>query len=44
MKICMVAYAFYETDTRIVRYAESLAERGNHVDLLALYRPGQVKY
>jgi glycosyltransferase involved in cell wall biosynthesis len=44
MKICMVAYAFYETDTRIVRYAESLAERGNHVDMLALYRPGQVKY
>jgi glycosyltransferase involved in cell wall biosynthesis len=41
MRICMVAYAFYENDTRIMRYAEALAERGDQVDVIALRREHQ---
>jgi len=41
LRICMLAYAFYETDTRILQYATSLAERGDIVDVIALRRdPG----
>ena len=40
-RVCMVAYAFYETDNRIIRYAETLAARGDQVDVLSLRRPGQ---
>ena len=40
----MVAYTFYETDNRVRRYAESLAQRGDTVDAVALRRPGQVAY
>lgn len=36
----MVAYSFYEVDNRIMRYAEALAGRGDHVDVLALQRKG----
>ena len=36
--ICMVAYTHYEGDTRVMRYAESLAARGDRVDVLALRR------
>jgi glycosyltransferase involved in cell wall biosynthesis len=36
MKVCMVAYTFYETDARVRRYAEALAERGDQVDVVAL--------
>jgi glycosyltransferase involved in cell wall biosynthesis len=38
LRICMLAYAFYETDTRILQYATSLAERGDVVDVIALRR------
>src|SRR5215468_3733666 len=41
MRICMVAYAFYENDTRIMRYAEALAQRGDKVDVIALRRENQ---
>ena len=37
----MLAYAFYESDTRIMRYAESLAQRGDQVDVIALRREDQ---
>jgi glycosyltransferase involved in cell wall biosynthesis len=40
MKICMVAYTFYETDNRVRRYAESLAQRGDEVDAIVLRREG----
>ncbi|MCX8022631.1 MAG: glycosyltransferase family 4 protein [Syntrophorhabdaceae bacterium] len=36
MKACMVVYGFYETDTRVIRYAEALVERGDEVDVFAL--------
>lgn len=34
--ICMLAYSFYESDNRIMRYADALAERGDIVDVIAL--------
>jgi glycosyltransferase involved in cell wall biosynthesis len=37
----MLAYAFYESDSRIMRYAESLAQRGEQVDVIALRRDDQ---
>lgn len=41
MRICMVAYTFYEADNRVRRYAEALAERGDAVDVIALRRGNQ---
>ncbi len=38
LRVCMIAYSFYETDNRVMRYAETLARRGDHVDVLALQR------
>ncbi len=38
LRVCMVAYTFYELDNRVMRYAETLAERGDRVDVLALQR------
>jgi glycosyltransferase involved in cell wall biosynthesis len=32
----MVAYTFYESDNRVMRYAETLAARGDRVDVIAL--------
>lgn len=37
----MVAYTFYEADNRVRRYAETLAERGDYVEVLALRRGNQ---
>ena len=34
--ICMLAYAFYESDNRIMRYADALAQRGDIADVIAL--------
>jgi glycosyltransferase involved in cell wall biosynthesis len=41
MRVCMLAYTFYETDNRVRRYAEALAKRGDQVDAIALAREGQ---
>ena len=43
MNVCMIAYSFYEGDNRVMRYAESLAARGDQVDVFALGREGQQK-
>jgi glycosyltransferase involved in cell wall biosynthesis len=40
MKVSMVAYAFYETDNRVRRYAEALAKRGDYVEAVSLRREG----
>lgn len=32
----MLAYTFYESDNRVRRYAETLARRGDRVDVIAL--------
>jgi glycosyltransferase involved in cell wall biosynthesis len=41
MRVCMIAYSVYESDGRVMRYAETLAERGAEVDMVALARPGR---
>ena len=43
MNVCMVAYTFYESDNRVRRYAETLASRGDNVDIVALRRSGEEK-
>lgn len=43
MNVCMVAYTFYDTDNRVRRYAETLARRGDHVDIVALQHGDQPK-
>jgi glycosyltransferase involved in cell wall biosynthesis len=41
MRVCMLAYTFYEGDNRVRRYAEALAKRGDHVEVVACGQPGQ---
>lgn len=36
LRVCMVAYTFYEADNRVMRYAETLAQEGHEVEVLAL--------
>lgn len=38
LRVCMLAYAFYESDTRIMQYATALAQRADIVDVIALRR------
>jgi glycosyltransferase involved in cell wall biosynthesis len=38
LRVCMVTYSFYENDNRVMRYAETLALRGDEVDVFALQR------
>src|SRR5712664_1293738 len=40
LHVCMVAYTFYETDSRVIRYAESLVQRGDQVDVFSLGKAG----
>jgi len=40
LRVCHLTYSFYEEDTRVTRYCECLAERGDQVDVIALRRPG----
>jgi glycosyltransferase involved in cell wall biosynthesis len=42
LRIAMVAYSFYETDNRVLRYASALAKRGDSVDVFALRHVGQL--
>jgi glycosyltransferase involved in cell wall biosynthesis len=35
-RICMLVYAFYEHDNRVMRYARTLVARGDEVDVVAL--------
>lgn len=44
MKACMLAYAFYESDNRVRRYAETLVKQGFQVDAVALGKVGQPRY
>jgi glycosyltransferase involved in cell wall biosynthesis len=44
MKACMVAYSYYERDNRVRRYAETLARRGDTVDVISLRREDQTGY
>ena len=40
LRACMLAYTFYESDGRVMRYAEALAQEGAQVDAIVLGRPG----
>ena len=42
-RICMLSYSFYESDNRVMRYAEALADRGDSVDVIALAKDGRIK-
>jgi glycosyltransferase involved in cell wall biosynthesis len=44
LHVCHLAYTFYETDNRVIRYAESLAARGDAVDVIALRRESAPEY
>jgi len=44
LNVCMIAYSFYESDNRVLRYARTLATRGDCVDAIALRKPGQASY
>ncbi len=44
MRAGAVAYTFYEFDTRVRRYAEALASRGDSVDVIALRQEGLPAY
>jgi glycosyltransferase involved in cell wall biosynthesis len=37
-RICMITHSFYESDNRVIRYAETLAKRGDTVEVFALRR------
>ena len=37
-RVCMITHSFYESDNRVLRYAETLAQRGDVVEVLALRR------
>lgn len=41
LRIAMLVYSFYESDNRVLRYAETLAKRGDQVDIIALRKEGQ---
>lgn len=44
MKACMLTYSFYENDGRVKRYAETLASRGDWVDVISLRKEGQSSF
>ncbi len=41
MRVCVLAYTYYEGDNRVRRYAEALAKRGDTVDVVACGQAGQ---
>jgi len=43
MRICMVTHSLYESDGRVMRYAEALAARGDEVEVIALRKSGLPK-
>lgn len=43
-RVAMVSFSFYETDNRVIRYAEALAARGDEVEVLALRRTPDVPH
>ena len=44
MRVCMLAYTFYEMDSRVIRYAETLAKRGHQVEVITLRQEGHRAY
>lgn len=44
LRVCMLSYSFYESDARVSRYAETLARRGDHVDVVSIGRADQQEF
>ncbi len=44
LHICMPVYSFYESDNRVMRYAEALAKRGDQVEIMALGQEGSPRH
>lgn len=44
LRVCMLSYSQYDVDARVTRYAETLARRGDHVDVFALGEKGQERF
>jgi glycosyltransferase involved in cell wall biosynthesis len=44
LRVCVVAYTFYESDNRVMRYAETLAQEGHEVEVFALQSGGNPKH
>jgi glycosyltransferase involved in cell wall biosynthesis len=42
-RVCSIAYTFYDSDARVMRYCKALAECGDTVDVIALREPGRPK-
>jgi glycosyltransferase involved in cell wall biosynthesis len=38
LRVCMLTHSIYESDNRVMRYAEALAERGDVVDVVCVKR------
>jgi glycosyltransferase involved in cell wall biosynthesis len=41
LRVCHLAYTFYETDNRVIRYAREMKSQGHDVDVIVLRRRGQ---
>jgi glycosyltransferase involved in cell wall biosynthesis len=41
LHVCMLSYSFYEVDNRVMRYAETLAKRGDDVEVISLRNKDQ---
>jgi glycosyltransferase involved in cell wall biosynthesis len=41
-RVCMISHSFYESDNRVLRYAEALARRGDCVEVAALRRGPEI--
>lgn len=41
MRMCVIAYTFYDTDDRVRRYAEALVEQGHEIDAIVLQDQNQ---
>jgi glycosyltransferase involved in cell wall biosynthesis len=41
LRVCHLAYTFYENDNRVLRYARALVARGDAVEVVSLRRQGQ---
>lgn len=43
MRVCMLTYSFYDSDSRVQQYTSALVGRGDVVDVIALRRNGQAR-
>ncbi len=44
LRVAMLSYSFYDMDARVSRYAQTLARRGDHVDVISIGRQSQADF